>query len=89
VPLRKVDPKYVATAVTERVEGKVRLSAVIRKDGHVDSVELLSHLDPRLDETAAEALGKWIFQPARRNGAVIDVDAVFEIPFYLAPKPAR
>ena len=45
VPLRKVDPKYVATAVAERVEGKVRLSAIIRKDGHVDSVVLLRHLD--------------------------------------------
>jgi TonB family protein len=89
IPLRKVDPKYIATAVAERVEGKVRLSAIIRKDGRVDSVVLLRHLDPRLDETAEEALGKWIFQPARRNGAPIDVDAVFEIPFYLAPKPAR
>jgi TonB family protein len=89
VPLRKVDPKYVATAVAERVEGKVRLSAVIRKDGRVDSVVLLRHLDSRLDETAEEALSKWLFQPARRNGAPIDVDAVFEIPFYLAPKAAR
>jgi len=89
VPLRKVDPKYVATAVADRVEGKVRLSAIIRKDGRVDSVSLLRHLDPRLDETAEEALGKWIFQPARKDGMAIDVDAVFEIPFYLAPKAAR
>lgn len=87
VPLRKVDPKYVATAVTERIEGKVRLSAVIRKDGHVDSVVLLRHLDPRLDQTAEEALSKWIFEPARRGGNPIDVDAVFEIPFFLAPAP--
>ena len=87
VPLRKVDPKYVATAVAERVEGKVRLSAIIRRDGHVDQVVLLRHLDPRLDQTAEEALSKWIFEPARRNGVPIDVDAVFEIPFYLAPRP--
>jgi outer membrane biosynthesis protein TonB len=53
----------------------------------VDSVVLLRHLDPRLDQTAEEALSKWIFEPARRNGAPIDVDAVFEIPFFLAPKP--
>jgi TonB family protein len=89
VPLRKVDPKYVATAVAERIEGKVRLSAIIRKDGSVDSVVLLRHLDPRLDQTAEEALAKWRFEPARRGGAPIDVDAVFEIPFFLAPKPSR
>jgi len=88
-PLRKVDPKYVATAVAEHIEGKVRLSAIIRRDGRVDSVVLLRHLDPRLDQTAEEALGKWIFQPARRNGVPIDVDAVFEIPFYLAHKTSR
>jgi TonB family protein len=88
-PLRKVDPKYIATAVAERIEGKVRLSAIIRKDGRIEDVVLLRHLDPRLDQTAEEALAKWIFQPARRGGVPIDVDAVFEIPFFLAPKPAR
>src|ERR1019366_5824467 len=49
-PLRKVDPKYIASAADERVEGKVRLWAVIGKDGHVGSVTLLSHLDDRLDQ---------------------------------------
>src|SRR6202023_3446522 len=33
VPLRKVDPKYIQSAVEDRVEGKVLLSAVIRADG--------------------------------------------------------
>ena len=35
VPLRKVDPKYIAAAAAERVEGTIRLFGVIRKDGHV------------------------------------------------------
>ncbi len=88
-PLRKVDPKYIAAAAAEKVEGKVRLAAVIRKDGHVDTVELLQHLDSRLDRSAAEALAKWEFEPALRNGAPVDVDAVFEIPFHLAPRSAK
>jgi TonB family protein len=87
--IRKVDPKYIQTAVEERIEGIVRLSAVILRDGHVQSVELLQHLDARLDQSAAEALAKWIFEPALRDGTPVDVDAVFEIPFRLAPKPAR
>jgi TonB family protein len=88
-PLHKVDPKYIAAAVAERIEGKVRLSAVIRKDGRVDSVILLRHLDDRLDRSAEEALSKWEFEPAFRAGRPVDVDAVFEIPFTLAPKNAR
>jgi protein TonB len=88
-PLHKVDPKYIADAVLERVEGTVRLSAVIRKDGHVEAVELLKHLDDRLDKSAEEALAKWQFQPAQRDGTPVDVDAVFEIPFRLAPKTSK
>jgi protein TonB len=68
------------------VEGKVRLAAVIRKNGHVDTVELLQHLDNRLDHSAEEALAKWEFAPALRDGTPIEVDAVFEIPFHLAPR---
>jgi TonB family protein len=89
VPLHKVDPKYIASAVEDRVEGKVRLAAVIRKDGHVDSVRLLRHLDERLDQSAEEAMHKWEFEPALRNGKPVEVDAVIEIPFRLAPKVAR
>lgn len=88
-PLRKVDPKYVPAAADEKVEGKVRLAAIIRKNGHVERVELLRHLDNRLDQSSAEALAKWEFEPATRNGTPIDVDAVFEIPFHIAPKSAK
>lgn len=89
IPLRKVDPKYIAAAVEEKVEGTVRLFAVIRKDGRVESIALLRHLDDRLDRSAQEALAKWVFQPALLDGAPMDVDAVFEIPFRLAPKPVK
>jgi len=86
VPLRKVDPKYVPAAADDRVEGKVRLAAVIRKTGRVDAVELLRGLDNRLDRSAAEALAKWEFEPAQLNGVPIELDAVFDIPFHLAPR---
>jgi TonB family protein len=89
VPLRKVDPKYIAAAAADRVEGKVRLFGVIRKDGHVEGIALLLHLDTRLDASALEALSKWQFDPALRNGAPVDVDAVFEIPFHLAPRDTK
>ena len=89
IPTHKVDPKYIASAAQERVEGKVRLAAVIRKDGRVDTLELLQHLDSRLDQSAQEALAKWEFEPALRNGSPVDVDAVFEIPFHVAPRPKQ
>jgi TonB family protein len=89
VPLRKVDPKYIASAAAERVEGRVRLFGVITKDGHVASISVVQHLDDRLDASASEALAKWEFTPAQRNGVAVDVEAVFEIPFHLAPRPTK
>ena len=89
VPLHKVDPKYVAAAAAERIEGKVRLYGVIRKAGRVDGIALSQHVDVRLDRTAAEALGQWVFEPALRNGRPVEVDAVFEIPFHLAPRAVK
>ena len=89
VPRHIVDPKYFPAAMADRVEGKVRLVAVIRKDGRVDSVSLLRHLDDRLDRSAAEAMQKWQFEPALRDGQPVDVDALIEIPFRLAPKGAK
>jgi TonB family protein len=88
-PIRKVDPKYIVSARQDHVEGSVRLFAIIRKTGHVDSVELLQHLDDRLDRSATEALLKWEFEPAKADGVPVDVEAVFEIPFHLEPRPAR
>lgn len=88
-PIRKVDPKYIASARDERVEGAVRLFAIIRKTGQVEAVELLQHLDDRLDRSAAEALQKWQFEPAKADGVPVDVEAVFEIPFHLAPRAGR
>ena len=38
VPLRKVDPKYIASAVAERVEGRVQFSGIVRMDGRIDEL---------------------------------------------------
>ena len=89
VPLHKVDPKYAPAAMADRIEGVVRLTAVIRADGSVDSVAVISHLDDRLDAAAREALSKWRFTPGRRGGRPIELDAVVDIPFRLAPLVRR
>ena len=82
---RKVDPKYIASAVSDRIEGRVTLGCVIDTDGHVSGVELLRGIDDRLNASAKDALSKWEFFPATRNGSPVAVDVVVEIPFRLEP----
>jgi TonB family protein len=89
VPHRKVDPKYIAQAAEERVEGKVQLLCVIRRTGDVDHIELVRGIDDRLNQSAMEALAKWKFTPASRGGEPVDVDVLVEIPFRLAPRIAK
>jgi protein TonB len=80
-PERKVDPQYPPALRSARVEGEVVLYAIIRKDGSVDSVQLLKGVEPRLDQNAMDALARWKFRPAERNGAPIELEAVVRIPF--------
>jgi TonB family protein len=83
-PVRKVDPRYPPVLIEQRIEGEVRLYAIIRADGTVDSVQVLRSVHPDLDRYSIEALVKWRFRPAGRNGKPVDVEAVVSIPFRLS-----
>jgi TonB family protein len=81
VPIRKADPKYPLDLIKAHVQGEVILYAIIRKDGSVDSIQVVRGLDPQLDQNAVQALGEWKFRPATRAGRPVDVEAVVHIPF--------
>jgi len=82
---RKVDPAYPLELMRQNVGGTVILYAIIHADGTVGSVRVLRGADERLNHYASDAIAKWKFQPATKNGAPVDVEATFWIPF----RPAR
>jgi protein TonB len=81
VPLRKVDPKYPPSLMSARVQGDVVLYAIIRRDGSVDSIEIVKSLDPLLDQNAMQALARWKFQAAQREGHSVELATIVRIPF--------
>jgi len=81
VPLRKVDPRYPPALIRARVEGEVVLFAIIRKDGSVDSIQLVKGIEPELDSNAMQALSRWRFRPAQRKGTPVELEAIVHIPF--------
>ena len=85
VPVRKVDPKYPQLAIKQHIDGEVILYAIIRKDGHVDSIQVVRSVDPELDHNAVEALSRWEFRPATREGQPVELEAVIHIPFHFNP----
>jgi TonB family protein len=82
VPLRKVDPKYPPALMSARIQGEVILYAIIRRDGSVDSIQLIQGLDPQLDENAMVALSRWKFRAAERKGKPVELETIVRIPFH-------
>jgi len=81
------DPKYPQDMIKGHVHGEVVLYAIIRKNGSVDSIQIVRDLDPQLDRNAVEALEQWRFEPATRAGLPVDVEAVIHVPFsYTDPR---
>jgi TonB family protein len=87
VPLQKVDPKYPQTLISERVTGEVILYAVIRRDGSVDSIQLVRGIDHELDANAMKALRQWKFRPGAKQGTPVELEAIVHIPFRLPEYP--
>ncbi|MFZ3275718.1 MAG: energy transducer TonB [Candidatus Sulfotelmatobacter sp.] len=84
VATRKVDPAYPLELMRQNVGGTVILYGVIHTDGTVGSVRVLRGVDDRLARFASDAIAKWKFEPATKNGAPVDVEATFWIPFHPA-----
>ena len=82
--IKKVDPKYPPTLIAEHVEGEVVLYAVIRRNGSVDSIQLVKGVDEQLDENAMRAFAQWKFRPAEKQGETVDLEAIVHIPFRIS-----
>jgi TonB family protein len=82
VPTKKVDPKYPPTLAADHVEGEIVLYGVIRRDGSIDSVQLVRGLDPELDANSVSALSQWKFRPATRENTPVELEAIVHIPFH-------
>ena len=77
----KSDPAYPGELMKDGVQGTVVLTAIIRADGSVSDIAVAKSLNPRLDQNAVQALSRWLFRPALKNGQAIDLEAVITVPF--------
>ncbi|HZU33209.1 MAG TPA: TonB family protein [Candidatus Angelobacter sp.] len=81
--LHTPEPEYSRIARKHGIEGNVVLSAIIGVDGLAHDVEIVQSLEPSLDANAIEALKKWKFAPATRNGKPIALRMNLELNFRL------
>ena len=81
--LSKTSPEYTPEAKAARIEGRVVLKTTITAEGTADDVEVISGIDPGLDQKAIQSVLQWTFQPGTKDGKAVAVKATIEINFRL------
>ncbi len=76
-------PDYPPLARMARVQGIVRMEAVIGRDGAVQNLRLVSG-HPLLIEAAKKAVARWRYQPTLLNGEPVEVVTEIDVNFTLA-----
>ncbi len=83
VLIHREDPDYSDEARKARFQGAVLISAIIDVNGRLRDIKVVRALGMGLDEKAVEAVRKWIFRPARMNGAPVASGTLIEVSFRL------
>jgi TonB family protein len=91
VPLNKPRPNYTEDARRARVEGIVRIRALVGANGSVRDVRLLTHLPDGLDEEAILAVKQMQFKPAMKDNEPVAFWVTIEVEFNMCGNcvPAR
>jgi len=80
----KVEPMYPHDARDARIGGKVILQAVIRDDGTVGDVQILSIDGPSsLGDSAVAAVKQWTYRPAIKGGRKVSVYTTMKVDYRL------
>ena len=81
--INRVEPKYPEEAKRKRVSGTVRLFGLIRKDGTVSDLKVISG-DPLLTQAAVDAVQQWRYSPTLFDGKPIEVGTTMDVVFQLS-----
>ena len=81
--VRQPRPLYPAEAKAARIQGTVRLKAIIAMDGTVKSLEVVEG-DPTLAAAAITAVKQWVYEPTLLNGDPVEVSTAIDVHFTLS-----
>ena len=83
VVLYKLEPEYSEDARKARVQGTVVLEGIIDEKGLTHAVKVRDGLGFGLDEQAIEAVKRWRFRPATKDGKPLAIIGTFYLTFRL------
>jgi TonB family protein len=80
--VKRVTPVYPPLAKASHIQGTVRFTALIAKDGTVQNLQLISG-HPLLVQAATEAVKRWVYRPTLLNGEPTEVITQIDVNFTL------
>jgi protein TonB len=81
--VRQVKPVYPPLAKQARIQGVVKFTAIIAKDGTISNLQLVSG-HPLLVPSAQEAVKQWIYHPTLLNQEPVEVITQIDVNFTLS-----
>ncbi len=79
----KVEPEYSEEARKAKFQGTVVLFIVVDEHGNPRDLKVIRPLGLGLDQKAIEAVEKWRFNPGKKDGKPVAVQATIEVNFRL------
>jgi protein TonB len=83
VPVKTPPPDYPEAMKRQGVSGVVAVSIVIDEKGVVVSSSVAKSSQPEFEAPALEAIKKWKFKPAQKDGAPVKMKVTIPIRFNL------
>jgi len=75
-------PAYPRLAVVSRVQGTVKIQAIIAADGTIEKLHVMSG-PPLLIQAAKDAVSRWRYQATLLNGHAVEVSTEIDVNFIL------
>jgi periplasmic protein TonB len=82
-PIYTPDPEYTPAARRDRVQGVAVVRLNLDAEGVPHDIKIVRSLRSDLDPKAIEAVAKWRFRPAMKDGSPIPMQLTVEVSFRL------
>ena len=82
--MHQVNPEFSEEARSTKYEGITTLAIIVDKTGHAKNIRIMRPIGMGLDQKAVEAVSKWEFEPALKDGEPVAMGPIqVQVSFHL------
>lgn len=81
MPSKTVAPVYPPELKKDKINGMVTMSIMVDEKGNVANAVVKKSTRPEFEQPAIDAVSKWKFEPAKKDGQPVAVQVVVPVKF--------